>query len=727
MRLFRNAWFARLILMAVAAASVGTVSAAASRVQTNITPIHTIQAGDSSSPLVNQTVLVQGIVTADYQSNLQRGGFYVQEEAADVDADDQTSEGIFVYCDPDGPYSFQNNANDIRNPRECAVDVAVGDLVDVSGTVQEIRDETRINVVHGSVVVVSSGHPLPAPVPLNLALDLVTPGLARAAFYEPYEGMLVSIEDTLTVAEYFQLARFGEVVLYQGGRPHQYTHVDDTPTSAEFAIYTADLERRRLVMDDDSSVENVPLVRTPSAIFLPQPAGLGTGTQGVNYFRGGDTLTGLTGILSFAFSNWRILPVADPAAVFTVANPRPTTPPEVSGSLVISSFNVLNYFTTLGSRGATSSAELDRQAAKIVAALTAINADIFGLMEIENSVAAVEDLVDRLNTALGAEVYAFIPTGVIGTDEIAVAILYKLATVTPIGTTAVLDDPAFVNPFNADTDRNRPAIAQTFRENATDAALTVVVNHLKSKGSTCGAGDDDPLQGSCNGTRTAAAQVLVNWLTTDPTGTGEQDILIIGDLNSYAGEDPIDALRAGAGALQFVDLQGGVASENYSYVFDGMLGYLDHALASTTLAPQVVAVAEWHINADEIPVFDYNDDVRDPGENEYEEEPDATNLYEVAPFRASDHDPVIIGLALHGLEMTPEPEITPSPEPEVTATPEPQITPTPTNSIDVDVTGTDGDITVSICVADEAVSPVTIRVQTDSGLITLVYGADQCE
>jgi predicted extracellular nuclease len=703
--------FTRWLLFLTCLYAVGAVTA-----QAAVVPIHAIQVG-AASPLVNQTVLVRAVVTADYQSNLQRGGFYVQKVAADADA--ATGEGIFVYCDPDGPFSFQNNASDITNPRECAIDVAVGDLVEVSGTVQEIREETRINAVHGTISVISRANPLPEPVVLNLAQDLIGAGLTRAAFYEPYEGMLVTIADPLSVAEYFQLARFGEVVLYQGGRPFQYTHVDDTPTDAEFAAFNADLERRRLVLDDDSSVENVPLVRSPQTIFYPMPGGFSTGAPGTNFFRGGDTITGLTGILSFGFGNWRILPVATLPPVFTVVNPRSAIPPEVGGTLTVASFNVLNYFTTLGSRGASSPAELERQAEKIVAALTTIDAAVYGLMEIENNVTAVADLVARLNAVAGTDAYAFIDTGVIGTDEIAVALIYQPARVTPVGVTAVLDAPAFVNPFNADTDRNRPAVAQTFRDNASGAAFTVVVNHLKSKGSTCGAGDDDPLQGSCNGTRTAAAQQLVNWLASDPTGTGEQAILLIGDMNAYAGEDPIDALRAGAGSLQFVDLQGGVNSENYSYVFDGMLGYLDHALASTTLAPHVVGVAEWHINADEVPVFDYNDEVRDPGENEYEEEPDVNPLYESSPFRASDHDPVIIGLAFPPAEATPE--ITPTSTPDVTATDEPDAS----STIDVDVSGAEGDITVSICVEDA--DAVTIRVQTDEALITLIYGADQCE
>jgi len=196
-----------------------------------------------------------------------------------------------------------------------------------------------------------------------------------------------------------------------------------------------------------------------------------------------------------------------------------------------------------------------------------------------------------------------------------------------------------------DTLRNRPALAQTFEEVATGARLTVVVNHLKSKGWGCGAGDDDTTtgQGNCNGTRTRAAEALARWLATDPTGSGDDDVLIIGDLNSYAKEDPIVALQE-AGYTDLVAQFGG--SSAYGFVFDGQLGYLDHGMSNASLTPQVTGAAEWHINADEIPLFDYNDDVRSTGEATFEEESDVFPLYEANQFRSSDHDPVVVGLDL---------------------------------------------------------------------------------
>jgi Ca2+-binding RTX toxin-like protein len=174
------------------------------------------------------------------------------------------------------------------------------------------------------------------------------------------------------------------------------------------------------------------------------------------------------------------------------------------------------------------------------------------------------------------------------------------------------------------------------------------VNHLKSKGSGCGVDDDDTTtgQGNCTLTRTLAAQELASWLASDPTGSGDSDVLIIGDLNSYAKEEPIVALQnAGYSDLVAAFLGAGA----YGYVFDGQLGYLDHALANSSLVPQIAGVADWHINADEIPLFDYNDDARTADEASFEEESDTLPLYEPDEFRTSDHDPVVIGLSLNAL------------------------------------------------------------------------------
>ena len=237
--------------------------------------------------------------------------------------------------------------------------------------------------------------------------------------------------------------------------------------------------------------------------------------------------------------------------------------------------------------------------------------------------------------------YAYIDTGTIGTDAIKVGMIYRPAVVTPIGAYQILnstDDPRFI-----DT-KSRPSLAQTFMVNATGAKFTMAVNHFKSKGSACDDVGDPDLgdgQGNCSQTRRAAAEALVDWLATDPTGSEDPDFLIMGDLNSYAQEDTIDEIKAGADdtagtnddftnlILHFHDAYA------YSYTFDGQAGYLDHALANASLLGQVTGAADWHINSDEPDVLDYDTSFKPATQDA---------LYEVNAYRTSDHDPVVVGL-----------------------------------------------------------------------------------
>ena len=363
--------------------------------------------------------------------------------------------------------------------------------------------------------------------------------------------------------------------------------------------------------------------------------------------------------MEWSFGAWRLRPIPDVDYSFASDNPAPSEPEDVGGTLKVATFNVLNFFTTidqtptnsgpcgpsatLDCRGADSAAELERQRAKIVAALAEMDADVVGLIEIQNDAgASTQALVDALN-ATPAGPYAAIQTGTIGTDAIKVALIYRPAAVTPVGPFKVLTsaiDPRFIDTLN------RPALIQTFEQVGTGERLTVAVNHLKSKGSNCNAvGDPDTLdgQGNCAVTRTNAALALADYLATDPTGSGDPDVLILGDLNSYRRETPITTL-IGKGYTDLIEDR--IGDEAYSYLFDGQLGYLDHALATGTLARQVTGVTEWAINADEVPLFDYNDTVLDAGEASFERESGARPLYAPDPLRSSDHNPLVVGLQL---------------------------------------------------------------------------------
>ena len=564
-----------------------------------LTPIYTIQGSGAASTLVGNTVAIQGVVTGDFQGSSKLNGFFVQQAVGDGNND--TSDGIFVFA----PNSLDVNA---------------GDVVQLTGKVSESFNQTQIDTLT-NLNVVGSGTVAP------LALDLpVTAG----ADLERYEGMLVSFAETLTVTENFQLGEFGQVVLSSEGRlftptnsidptdiPSSETENDENNLAAVTAAQNAN-NLRQIVLDDGSNTRN------PSDIpFL----------NANNTLRVGDTTTNLTGVLSYGFGDYRIQPTVTP--VFDATNPRTAAPDAVGGNAKVASFNVLNYFTTFGDRGADNAAEFDRQRAKIFAAISAMDADVVGLIEVQNNGddanSAIANLVNGLNEYIGATVYDYIrdPATGVGTDAIKTALIYKPANVTPVGEA------------KSDTDGiyNRFPVAQTFALNSNGETFTPVVNHFKSKSGT-GTGldaDQGDGQGAFNYTRVQQAQALLGFVNELKTSSGDRDILVIGDLNAYGQEDPIDVLRNGG----LIDEIARFVPNPYSYVFDGQAGYLDHALATSSLDTQVSGVTEWHINADEPTLIDYNLDV--PGSSTA---PKPLDLYTPTPYRSSDHDPVIVGLNL---------------------------------------------------------------------------------
>jgi len=446
------------------------------------TLIHAIQGSGTASPEAGNVHVIEGVIVGDFQdTSTELGGFFIQEEDTDADADPATSEGIFVHDNGFG------------------VDVSEGDVVRVQGQVVESDGLTEIGSVSDVALCPGSASATSATVSLPIT-DTLT--------WEYHEGMLVTISQTLYTTGNYNQGHYGKVELSARGRLDNPTHL---VAPGAPALDLQDLnDCSRIQLDDGSAVENP----------LPLPPYLGS----EDTLRAGDTIPGLTGVLGYGSGDYELHPTE--AVTFTRFNNRDTAPRDVGGTLTVASFNVLNYFSTIDTgtqicgpsgtlecRGADSSQEFTRQRDKIISAISTMDADIVGLMETENNATeAIQNLVDGLNDAMGTGTYAFVDTSTIGTDAIKVAFIYKPTTVTPVGSFATLD--ASVDARFIDT-KNRPTLAQTFEQDATGETLTVAVNDLVSKESTCdGVGDPDQGdgQGNCNGVRTAAAQALVDWL-----------------------------------------------------------------------------------------------------------------------------------------------------------------------------------------------------------------------
>jgi len=571
------------------------------------TLISAVQGSGEASPLVDTLVEIEGIVTADFQGEDGLDGFFVTSLAADVDNDPMTSEGLFVY--------FTDT------------DVNVGDHVRVQGTVDEYYDSTQLADV--TQIAVCGTDEAASATSISLPLE-------SQADLEAYEGMLVSLDQTLVVTNNYGLGRYGEVELATE-RLYQGTQVA-LPGDAANAVEAANLTKK-ILLDDGSTAQNL----DPSAYPAP-------GLSAENTLRTGDTVNAVTGVVTYSFSTYRIHPTVTPQ--FIATNAREDAPEQSEeADLRIASFNVLNYFNGDGqgggfptSRGADSEEEFVRQEAKLVSAISAMQADVVGLMEIENDgfgeFSAIASLVNALNDADSANNYAFVDFNVaqIGTDEITTALIYRADKVEEVGTAAITTD----YPFDYS---NRAPIAQSFKSLSTDEVFTVSVAHLKSKGS-CGDDNNDDLgdgQGCWNEIRTEAADAFTDWLDNKPTGVDDEDIILVGDMNAYALEDPIRKFDEKGYKNVVAELDGDTLS--YSYSFSGRAGSLDHALATESLLSKVVAANDWHINADEPIVLDYN--------LEYKSEGHQSTLYAEGPYRASDHDPVIVDIKSE-VVLTPE-------------------------------------------------------------------------
>lgn len=543
-----------------------------------------VQGSGPRSALLGEAVSVEGVVTAVMRHPEffeGRDGWFLQGRS---DGDPATSDAVFV-LDSGGP--------------------PVGTRIRVRGTVVELdAGQGSMTALRPEGMAPLGAGALPRPVRLT----------ALPTDWERYEGMRVRLAVPLTLAGTHRLGREGELVVHVGERLRVPTDVV-APGAPARALAAANAVRS-LRLDDGSLEER------PAAVWY-LPGGVP---------RTGSRLHGVEGVLDQRGDGYVLQLTRAPTVR---AAPRPAAP-KVGGDLRVAALNLENFFNGDGQgggfptpRGARTPAEFAAQRDRLVATLTAMDPDIAALMELENDgdgpQSALAELVAALNRAEaargGAQDWRAVPSaGVdLGSDAIRVGLIHRTGRVEAVGPAASLVDDLFGS-------RSRPPLAQSFRA-GNGPVFTVVANHFKSKGCGQAAGADADQrdgQGCWNATRTLSAQRLDAWLRGDPTGSGSDLAMIVGDLNAYAQEDPLRTL-AEAG---WRDAFAGQAMP-YSYVYNGEAGRLDHALLSPALAARLAGAAEWHTNADE------------PVTVGYRERPDAAG-----PWRSSDHDPLLLGLRL---------------------------------------------------------------------------------
>lgn len=557
-------------------------------------PIGTVRGVGPQSPYLDQTVHVQGVVTGNFVAGLH--GFFMQDAIGEDDGDPATSDGIFVTWSAD------------QEPK-----VRRGDRIRVRGSVVELEPgEVRQVALRATAIEVLGRGAAPV-------IELEVPPVA-VDDWQRYEGMWLRISAPLVVTGNDGLLRYGELAVSFSGR--QFAATDQRRPGEAAIKFEAENQRNRLILDDNKNVQY------PDSIwYLPEPLSRQAP------MRVGSVVHGVEGILQH-FGGWRLqltekLERVEPA-------PRPA-PPALPAGLRVASFNLFNWFNGDGHgrgfptpRGAESLDEMNRQRDKLVAAILGLKPDIAALMEVENDGfgrrSSLAELVTELNNAWPQAGYRLVDAGSgPGQDVMRVAMIYRESQVQPAGDAAVLNAGVFAS-------RHRVPLLQAFRVNAGGVVFQVVANHFKSK--RCVEAHDRELdqgdgQACWNASRTAAAQALHDWLTTDPAAQSAIGTIILGDLNSYSQEDPVNLLRSKGWNDAFVEA--GV-TRPYSFNYRGYSGRLDHALLSTGLLAHLRAAVHWHINADESEAFDYRIEHRQK------------DWYAPDPYRSSDHDPLLLVL-----------------------------------------------------------------------------------
>jgi predicted extracellular nuclease len=613
-----------------------------------------IQGTGDTSPLAGHPVITQGVVTAAYPT----GGFfgYVLQTDGTGTGDDATpgaSDAIFV---------FQSSGS---------VPVQIGDYVRVTGSVSEFHNLTELGVAAADVEELGSP-PLGGVQARSMALP------TTAVDREAHESELVSVTNQFTVSNNFNTNNFGEIGLATGD--HQLWQPTDLYNPniepGRVAEVQADNFARGVVLDDGSSWNFLGNNQNDPMTWLTPDNPVRVGSQATLH---------QPMILDYRNDEWKLQPTSQVRgdghewATFSDTRTANEAPQDVGGDIKLGTFNVLNYFNTTGQdwiasghtctfhrdrvndpvgddvcsangpRGAAESsggtdltdpkADFERQQVKEVQAINTMDSDILSLEEIENSTAlgesdrddALKSLVDALNTDAGTTRWAYVPSPGAADlppldqqDVIRTAFIYNPNTVQLVGPSTVLSDQSGPGePFES----AREPLAQEFkRKGALDSdGFLVVVNHFKSKGSGV---DDGTGQGLSNPDRIAQAHALVDFAKATAQADDTKKTFLVGDFNSYTQEDPMQVLYQNGYVNQPSD-----DPRDTSYEFDGQAGSLDHVLANSAAANLITGRDVWQINAEESVGFEYS-------RYNY----NATLLYQPNQFRASDHNPELVGL-----------------------------------------------------------------------------------
>ena len=505
-----------------------------------------------------------GIVTADYQDE-EESGFYVQDPLGD--GNPATSDGIFVYH---------------------WYDVNVGDEVKLSGKVSEYYGMTQMYRPY--ITILSSDNPLPEPVELNPPFD----DYASDVYYESLEGMLVSVECMRAVA--------------------------GTNSYGEAAGVVADTGIKRVFQDDPAG--------TGGIIFTDDAGGCLVNA------RTGNKIKNLVGPLDYSYDEYKVLPSADnPPEVVPErwAESNIIGPKGLRSGFTVATYNLYNLFDEVNAPDKDDPVNDPEEVEFMLTKhATAIHdflrvPDLIAVQEVEN----LEILQRLADTAPIQGIYGAVLVDGPDARGIDVGLLYRLDRVEVVSAEARQTCTDLGDAYGPGTDPNfpceedfnplfsRPPLVVHLRtivnswwcryRSGTD--LWLVINHFKSKGEYA------PYYADPEPRRIQQAEWVNSLVDEIQDGNRYAKVMVLGDLNSFNNEAPIDTLEDGG----LYNLINSVRKKSrYTYIYRGVSEVLDYIMVARSLRWRFIQSRIVHFNVD----FPYDTWADDP----------------TTGIRSSDHD-----------------------------------------------------------------------------------------
>ena len=516
------------------------------------------------SDLTDSFISVKGIVSGDFQETGELAGFYLQDERL------FSTRGIFVH-----------------SKRK----VNLGDEILISAKVIEYKNETRLDSV-SSITTVSSNNTVSSQT-LSFPYSPTT--------IELLEGCLISIEEPMYISDSYSYEKYGQLLVSINPMVQATEIYDAQNESDEIEKHNLQQLANSIVVDDLSNRRNP----TDENLYLPKDAVVV-----------GSKVKNIKGYLSQRNDKYSIRLVSDIELIEADKELDLT----LLGDLKIMSFNLHNLFNGDGkgngfptTRGAKTHKLYQKQSHKLASAIALANPAIIALMEVENdgehSSSAIAQFCEYLNTITNRTSYTVAKTvGLASKDVIKNGIIYDSLKVK----TAELG-----NYYPAKIFSRSPLFQSfTFKDSLN---FVLSVNHFKSKSPRGAEGenlDSGDGQSAYNAKRTQQAEKLLQLVDSFYAG---EDLLIVGDFNAYTKEDPVQLLEVENLTL--------LATSNYSYIYKGNKGSLDHAFAANGFEKRIKQIQVIDINASFPNWTDYRFENSDS-----------------SYFRSSDHNPILIGV-----------------------------------------------------------------------------------